>query len=135
MPVLVETSASTHVLLQQWQHIFDRGHIQGPALAMATAVTYGYVAWTQAASGASWRPFATAAGLTLGIIPYTLIFMGRVNSELFRAVEQSSKGEIMEKQRAGEMITLWTGLHAVRSLLPLAGAVTGLLAMLGMLTY
>ena len=136
MPVLVETSASSRLLLQQWQGIFDRGHVQGPGLAVTTALTYGYVAWMHAAAGTSWKPFVLAAVLTLGIVPYTLVFMARVNNSLFDAVKQSNSGkEAIEKQHAQKLITLWTAHHAGRSLLPLAGAGTGLLAMLGVVSF
>ena len=136
MPALIETSSTSPQLLQHWQRVFDRGHVQGPALSITTALIYTYVAWTQAALSASWRPFAIAAGVTLGMVPYTLILMDRVNKELFRAVEQSRSGkESIDRQRAEKLIRQWTALHAGRSLFPLAGAVVGLLAMLGVASF
>ena len=131
MPVLVKTSTSAPLLLQQWQRIFNRGHIQGPALAVMTGIAYGYAAWLRATSGGSWSPFVLAAVLTFALVPYTWIFMNGINSALFEAVEQSGKdGMVVDKQRAESMIIAWSGFHAVRSLFPLAGAVVGCLAML-----
>ncbi|XPT01932.1 Noranthrone monooxygenase [Ascochyta lentis] len=131
MPVLVQTQKSTPLLLQQWAQIFYRGHVQGPALAIVTGTIYIYAAWAQAVSGGSWKPYAAASAFNFGIVPYTWIFMNRINTALFDAEAVTSNGKTaVEKERVNKMIVTWTRLHGVRSLLPLAGAVTGLLAML-----
>ncbi|KAK3629715.1 hypothetical protein LTR56_017125 [Elasticomyces elasticus] len=136
MPVLVETSVSAPLLLQQWQRIFDRGHIQGPVLAILTGFTYGYAAWLRASAGESWLPFVLAAVLTFGIVPFTWIFMERINTALFSAVARSGteKGSV-DKLDAERMIIRWSGFHALRSLFPLAGAVMGFLAMLQVIQF
>jgi hypothetical protein len=131
MPVLIQTSTSVPVLLRQCRDIFDKGHIQGPALAIFICVTYCYAAWARTAAGDDGKPFIVAAALTMGIVPYTWIFMWKTNTALFDAVEQSSitKSAVADLN-AKDMIGKWCGLHGVRSLFPLASAVVGFLVML-----
>lgn len=131
MPVLISTSTSEHVLLRQWRIIFDKGHTQGPALAVSTSVIYCYVAWARETANESGKPYLLAAALTMGIVPYTWVFMWRTNTNLFDAVDQSrTKTLNITKGRAEDMIKQWTTLHGVRSLFPLAGALVGLSTML-----
>ena len=105
-------------------------------LAVVTGLAYAYAAWLRAASGESWLPFVMAAALTFVIVPFTWIFMEGINTALFKAVEQSSmERSVVDKLSAERMVIQWSGFHAVRSLLPLAGAVTGFLAMLRVITF
>lgn len=131
MPVLVQTSVSTPLLLQQWARIFDRGHVQGPVLAIMTSVTYGYATWLRVQRGENGISCTIAAVLTLSIVPYTWVFMGKINRALFKAVDDSRKEDMVVDERVAESLVIsWSKLHAVRSMLPLVGAVVGLLGML-----
>lgn len=134
MPVLVQTTTTSPHLLTQWKHIFDRGHIQGPSLAITTSLMNCYAAWLRAAAHQPWISFAIAAALTIGIVPYTVVFMGKINTTLFAAVDQCREGKrSVSKAEADRLVSKWTALHAVRSMLPLLGAVVGALALLRVL--
>jgi noranthrone monooxygenase len=131
MPVLAKNYASVPILLRQWREIFDKGHIQGPVLAVFTSITYCYAALVRREAGEDGKPFVIAAALTMGIVPYTWVFMSWLNSALFDAEEQSADGKSsVRSQDAEGMIAKWSTLHGVRSLFPLAGAVVGLTGML-----
>lgn len=130
MPVLVQTSISKPLLLQQWAEIFNKGHVQGPVLAILTSATYGYATWLHVTSGENWAPSAIAGALTLSIVPFTWIFLGKINYALFDALDDRDKDAKMDRKMAERMIVSWTKLHAVRSALPLVGAMVGFLGML-----
>lgn len=74
--------------------------------------------------------FYVAAALTVAIVPFTVAFMGRTNEKLLgmEAREMLSQSEGME---GVEALGRWVALNAVRSLLPLAGAVVAGVAVLG----
>ena len=72
--------------------------------------------------------YGTATLLTLGIIPFTLIFMrgnlsALVSKANMDAVSADKSG--LEIQR---LISKWIALNTIRSMLPLAGSVVGMIA-------
>jgi uncharacterized membrane protein len=78
--------------------------------------------------------FGTAASLVTGIVPFTLVFMLPINDALMvRTAEKdisSDPPEKPEQKTTEEVLTRWAVLSGIRSLLPLAGGVLGLLAVL-----
>lgn len=65
--------------------------------------------------------------MTLGMVPFTWVFMSGTNSKLFFRAEGT--GEI-GKDGEGEvrgLVSKWSALNYVRSLFPFAGAVMGLI--------
>ena len=80
-----------------------------------------------------------AAGLTLGMIPFTWVFMAPTNGRLFEAQRRGLAG-VEGKEGGGEgavrgLVGRWRRLHFVRALFPLAGAVVGLGAAFGVLVF
>jgi noranthrone monooxygenase len=120
IPLLLETSTSTTHLLRQWNLVFYKGHIQGPAISIATGLTHAFAAWK---SGD--QRFAIAGAITVSMIPYTWIFMRNVNNGLFAATEWADGVKEESSERVRQLVRNWSRFNAVRALFPLAGAVCG----------
>lgn len=135
IPVIIEGTNSSAQLLRQWHSIFYRGHIQGPAISTATGLMHSYAAWSRASQGATWRPFAVAAAVTVTMIPFTWVFMANVNNQLFRAVDLSGKEGEAPWPEAERLVKLWGRWNVVRALFPLSGAVLGLLGATGLVAF
>lgn len=71
------------------------------------------------------RLFWVAAALTVGIVPYTLILMKSTNDKLHRFAKKAEKEELStyEIGESEQLLKRWGTLNAVRSLLPLTGAI------------
>lgn len=85
--------------------------------------------------------YGLAAILTLGIAPFTIVFMAPTNGRLLAKAEKArekGKGKEKEKVVGGEandreimeLLRKWTVLNGVRSLLPLLGATVAVVAAL-----
>ncbi|CAK3772736.1 Noranthrone monooxygenase [Lecanosticta acicola] len=122
IPVILETSTSANQLLHQWTRIYQRGHIQGPIISSVTGLLYAYAAWRRHDAGLQ----STAACLTVGMIPYTWIFMAGTNTSLFAAAERGGAADRVEAER---LVGTWRFLNFVRALFPLSGAVVGVLSL------
>lgn len=96
---------------------------------------YSYAAWSRAKRGGSWRPFALSAALTVGMIPFTWIFMARVNGALFNAVAATEKGYEGNRAQADSLVKSWGQWNAMRAMFPLSGAVVGLLGICKLIAF
>lgn len=125
-PVLFQTTTSPSQLLRQWQAIYLNGHRKGPIIALVVGLLHILAAREQMLRGQSGLLHGVAAATTVGMIPYTWIFMLGVNEKLFRMVREAD----VARETSWEAVKLWTGrwntLNAVRALCPIAGAVIGL---------
>lgn len=77
--------------------------------------------------------YSTAALLTIGMVPYTMIFMLPTNDKLTAKAEQhaSAKGAVAtDDKEVIELLKKWSFLSGVRGLLPLMGGVVSLAAIL-----
>ncbi|KIN09011.1 hypothetical protein OIDMADRAFT_141184 [Oidiodendron maius Zn] len=145
VPALIQSgskdSVPSPVLAQQWKYNFEKGKSQNPPIAAASASAFSYLAWS-VRSGSRLRSivpknsiqlYTTAAILTLGIVPYTLLAMQSTNSKLI-AKSEAWKGVAIsgtsEDAEFIELVEKWTFLNGVRSSLPLAGAIAGFIAVL-----
>lgn len=135
IPVLFDTTTQPFQLVNQWVRMYHYGHHLYPGMAITTCLLYGYAAFSKHAAGRHWRVFVVAAATTLSMLPFTWIFMTRTNNALFRAQMQSEAGRVASWDEAQELVTTWGRLHFVRSLLPLTGAVLGLLGNLHVLAF
>ncbi|KIW31000.1 uncharacterized protein PV07_02685 [Cladophialophora immunda] len=134
-----EDGVSASAVSRQWRYIYEAGKAQNPPIAVITAAAYLYLAWSARRVVASLGPlslyYGSAAVLTLGIVPFTLIAMSATNNKLIRHSDAASKGPSTPLQPPGDeevegLIAKWTTLNGIRSLLPLAGGVLGAVAML-----
>lgn len=112
-----------------WKNNFEAGIALAPPIAVATASSLGFCAWSAPKlltfGVPNDRLFAAAALLTVSIVPFTIIFMGSTNDKLLRLAKKEDL-TTSETQESEALLKRWAFLNAVRSSLPLAGAlVTG----------
>lgn len=130
IPGLLSTTSSvpTQLLAQQWAGIYNRGKLLGPQAAVLSLLGYGYLMYDRSRQRRGWGVYLGAMALTIGIVPYTLIFMDRTNQALLGVAEGAN---VLGAEAVRELLVRWKGLNLVRSLLPLAGAVLGLYGLVG----
>lgn len=141
LPAAVNSgSLSAHTAVSLWAAQFRAGFALAPPIAILTASSLVFCGWSAGGSATSAanlrggktgaRLFYVAAALTVAIVPFTVAFMGRTNEKLLgmeaREVLSQSEG-----REGVEALGRWVALNAVRSLLPLAGAVVAGVAVLG----
>ncbi|KAI9877952.1 MAG: hypothetical protein M1830_002359 [Pleopsidium flavum] len=129
IPVLLQTSTPTSLLLQQWKSIYLRGHIQGPAIATLTGLTYAYVAYAKSQQGKDGTGYGIAGLATVAIVPYTLTIMGSVNRRLMEAAAAGPRTAVGSEE-VKVLVARWSRLNAVRGLFPLLGGIVGLWSVL-----
>jgi hypothetical protein len=132
-----EDGLSSGAILKVWRRMYQRGHAHSPKIAILTSSAFTYLAWRASQTTGGRVPmllFGTAASLVTGIVPFTLVFMLPINDALMvRTAEKdisSDPPEKPEQKTTEEVLTRWAVLSGIRSLLPLAGGVLGLLAVL-----
>lgn len=113
-------SSSSH-LARQWQNLYNLGSKAGPVIALGGATSFIYAArGSQAAIPLQARLLYAAAGLCLGILPFTLVFMKRTNDELHRRANIATKGEepkidaaqgTLESRTTPDLLQRWAGLN------------------------
>lgn len=112
-----------------WRNNYEAGFALAPPTALATAASLAFCAWTTrnlpALGLRNGRLFWVAAALTVGIVPYTLILMKSTNDKLHRFAKKAEKEELStyEIGESEQLLKRWGTLNAVRSLLPLTGAI------------
>lgn len=98
-----------------------------PPTAIAVASSYLWAAYDAHSRQLNWKGYAVAAGLVVSIVPFTFLTLGSINSSLIGA----AKGAVaLSKEQSDTLIGRWGVLNVVRSLLPLAGAITGFVTLL-----
>lgn len=97
-----------------------------PKFAITCALCYLYVAYDTRSRGGEWKGFAAAGALLVGIVPYTLVVMMPTNNMLHSA----AAGAHIPTKVVLDLITKWGTMNLVRSLFPLASAITGTLTFL-----
>lgn len=70
--------------------------------------------------------YIAAAALTVGIVPYTLVFMTGTNNALLKKAKAESTSDA-DKEVSG-LIKQWNSLNLGRSVFPLAGAICAIVA-------
>ncbi|KAK3300105.1 uncharacterized protein B0H64DRAFT_437289 [Chaetomium fimeti] len=142
VPRLLESPTPT--MLQQWRRTYARGASTIPFAAAAAAAGYLWLGLSGGCGGGGGgagmglcraRLYLAAAGLTVGIAPYTMVVMGGVNGRLKglekRVGEVRSEGEVAIEERSAKGLVDWWGvLNLGRAGLLVAGAVCGLAATL-----
>lgn len=129
--------APNPLVTQQWQKIYDSGKAGMPPLACTSALSFGYLAYRW--YGTLKQPKAELSGLsaflTVLIVPYTLIFMKKVNNKLGRKAEESKGLSLDDRtvevglpkgESSKELLDSWATHNFVRGLFPLAGSLLGL---------
>lgn len=135
VPILLDSNSQTDHLLRQWVCLFNYGHRLLPAISIATLLIYAYEVFNRWTGGESWISYAVAGALTVGIIPFTLIFMHSTNNLLFRLEDEiKTNPKVTSLDTAQKLVTKWSRMHLMRSCFPLAGALLGFNALLKEIT-
>lgn len=131
IPALLSSSPSvpSQVLAQQWAGIYNRGKALGPQAAAVSLLGYGYLMYDRSRQGRGWGKYVGAAALTVGIVPFTVLFMDTTNQALLGAAAGAAGS--LSSGAVNELLARWRVLNLVRSLLPLAGALLGLYELVG----
>lgn len=148
VPRLLESP--TPLMLQQWRRTYARGAATVPFAALAAAAGYLWLGLRVKGLGLGagglgsglWksRLYLVAAGLTVGIAPYTEVVMRGTNGRLkgLEAEVSGVKGEeapagevvIVEERTAKGLVDWWGVLNLGRAGLLIGGVVCGLAATL-----
>jgi hypothetical protein len=129
MPGLLSTPVPGDLLAQQWRAMFNMGKAAMPAIAVISVASYAYTAYDRSKRHLYWTRYATAAALTVSIIPFTFIFMHPTNQSLLQIAGGGATAAVVNDDSVRALITKWAGLNLIRSLLPLGGAIVGLWAL------
>ncbi|KAJ5485002.1 hypothetical protein N7539_004990 [Penicillium diatomitis] len=129
-----EDKVSPSIIAKQWSRMYAKGKTQNPPIAAAVAASFFYLAWsapsdtfpanraTLSLSGL----YSSAAVVTLGIVPFTLLAMVGTNNSLHR--QAKSEVEVPEAETM-ELLGKWSYLNVIRGCFPLVGAVLGLMTL------
>lgn len=113
---------------QVWFAAYTHGKNLMPKIAITAAAAYLYAAYDVRDRGSSaWKGYLTAAGVVVGIVPYTIGLMAPTNATLESIANGVSSATL---EQTGDLLGKWSVFNLVRSLLPLASAVTGFVALL-----
>ncbi|KAI9042947.1 DUF1772 domain-containing protein [Aspergillus affinis] len=131
-----ENAVPQGVILKLWHKMYEAGKAQNPPIAAAAASAFFYLAWSGREGGHLFRHarfnlaglYSTAAILTLGIVPYTIVTMRSTNNTLIGLAQSSKPLTNTEETKSRNLLGRWVVLNGIRSLLPLAGALFGITA-------
>lgn len=126
-PALLDRSLQTAQILHQWAGMYHYGHKIKPVMAIGGFLLYSCKAITGFRSRRASMCYLLAGLTTLGIIPFTRIFMLPTNKRIFEMKEMTNAdcSEVGEPGELRELMEKWYRLQFTRSLFPLAGAIIG----------
>ena len=116
--------------LQQWQVIYDLGKFISPPVSAASALLWGYSAWSAKDNEdpLEWKLYAVAGLATFSVLAWTLAFIRPTNNELMRRAKVAK--EVTETAVFGresiEILARWSWMNYVRAVLPMVGAWVGI---------
>jgi hypothetical protein len=129
VPVMLKTTSEPAQLYKQWVVMYGYGHQVLPGLAIVTAALYARIASVQRMKNRPWLRFTLAGLATVSIIPFTLICMMSTNDTLFALEKDSRAGNVrLSIGEAKAIVSWWSWLHLIRSMMPLVGVVCGVMA-------
>lgn len=129
IPGLLSDSIPPQALAKQWEGIYTRGKALGPQMAMASMLGYAYLIYDRRSKGQSYSGYVAAAALSLGIMPYTIIFMMGTNNALLGVASGATK--TASESAVRELLVRWKGLNLLRSVFPFIGGILGIWTLVG----
>jgi len=121
-----DAKSSTKGMATQWLRMYSIGKAQNPPIAAAAAASFLYLAYVVPLRSQA-AVYVAAAVSTLGIVPWTLVAMVKVNSQLAAKAKEEVVAEAKDDRvQSVELIRKWGVLNLVRSAFPLLGAVLGM---------
>ncbi len=122
VPALL-TNTTNASLLTCWRQTLQSGVKVCPSFAVAATIAHvlnAYINHNSTSGRAMYS--AAAAASTIAIVPFTKIFMGLTNKELFER-EKAAFGTATDVELSSlELVKKWGRLNLTRSFLPAAGA-------------
>lgn len=115
-------------LNRQWQEVYNRGHLVGPALAVLGGISYGSAAYFVEEAIAK-RVFGAAAVSMIAVVPYTLLFMVPTNNELHERANAAGKGSSTahsDKQSTLDLVLKWVSMSKTRANIAFVSVCLGL---------
>ncbi|KAF2000838.1 hypothetical protein P154DRAFT_491037 [Amniculicola lignicola CBS 123094] len=129
--ILTTTPPDSSLLLRQWNFVYNSGHKLGPKLSVTGGLIYFAAAWASQERGRSVALYAISGVLTMSMIPFTWLFILRINSAIFLEIEKGRAGGSTNLAQAQYLVGRWRSLNIARTFFPLFGAALGLLTVCG----
>jgi noranthrone monooxygenase len=128
MPVLLDSPLSSAQLCSVWSKMYMRGRGLLPAMAVMTFAMYWYASCRKKSTRSS-KALIMAGVMTIAIAPFTWLFLAPTNNKLFALQRENQAMPMLETglESARRLMTQWSQLHLMRSLLPLFGAAAAIL--------
>ncbi|KAJ0415808.1 DUF1772-domain-containing protein [Aspergillus carlsbadensis] len=139
IPALLQSHHEENIPLstitKQWRAIYEFGKARAPPIALVTAITFLSLAWgarrlaplsSGPGTGTSATTYYICAALTLAVIPWTGLAMGKTNAALIECAESGWVSDERSGEEVERLLWKWTWLNAARALFPLAGGLVGL---------
>lgn len=108
-------------LARQWQNMYNIGSRAGPVVALGGLASFIFAARGQPDGLIlNYRLSLVAAGLCVAILPFTLLFMKRLNDELHRradaglessAIQPTGGDSAFQDRETAELIRKWSNLN------------------------
>ncbi|KAF8867354.1 hypothetical protein BDZ45DRAFT_638860 [Acephala macrosclerotiorum] len=130
----------TPLMLKQWNNMFQIGRLTGPQFALLSALSYFYLSYkshlTPILSSSllsKTTAYAIAGALSIGIVPYTLIFISGTNTKILKKVEETKSLKVTDEvtevglgnESARALVDWWGVLNLGRGALLVASGVLG----------
>ncbi|KAH9866835.1 hypothetical protein IAQ61_007424 [Plenodomus lingam] len=130
--ILKTTPPDSSLLLRQWHFIYSSGHKVGPKLAVASGLLYWTAAWTTQERGKTIALYAYSGALTMSMVPFTWLFIVRINNAIFAEIEKNRAGTPTNLADAQYLVGRWRKLNIARTVFPILGAALGLITLSGL---
>ena len=108
--------------------MFAFGAKIAPTVCIATGATLGFAAYSRYQSNpddGTWKALAIAAAGTIGMLPFTLVFLQGINSQLVAGKDAATGAKLTDGKVVG-LVASWGRMNYLRSLWPLTAAAVGL---------
>src|SRR5688572_15400736 len=94
VPMILETTPpDASLLLRQWHFVYNSGHKLGPKLAVMGGLIYWSAAWVCRERGRTLALYAYSGALTMSMVPFTWLFILRINNAIFEEIEKDRAGK------------------------------------------
>ncbi|ORY14904.1 hypothetical protein BCR34DRAFT_201939 [Clohesyomyces aquaticus] len=137
IPAVMEAPAP--LAARQWKKVFDQGKIVGPALAVASTLATGYLAYEYSTSSRAGKLNLAATILFPSIVPYTFALMGSTNRALISKADslaatalsdKAAEAGVAKNETVHALLDKWATLNLGRAIITGVGAILALWAAL-----
>jgi hypothetical protein len=129
--ILATTPPDASLLLRQWNFVYNSGHKLGPKLSVTSGLIYFVAAWASRERSRTVALYAISGVLTMSMIPFTWLFILRINSHIFLEIEKDRAGGPTNLAQAQYLVGRWRSLNIARTFFPILGGILGLLTVCG----